>query len=319
MLALNIFSIFSLFALPVPRRGWFGLRDNSHGAGGRRPGSSNAPQDHLGSIRLLTDEAGGVTERTTWGPWGARLEGGRESRFGYTGHQTERESGLRYSVHRYLDPRNGRWTRRDPAGDVDGGNLFRYVRNRPIVAADSTGLRLQIVGGGQAIENLRSAVQKVIGAELLVSEKDGGGIIVKLGNVEQRYTQGLFDARRWIQEIISSPKKLTLRYGSGPYEVDNCTLKGGGFFSGSEVVLHPTSWASYTVKDTAVDRRLAGGLDRVSHTLETVIIHEMFGHALRWIRNLDYGDFSNPMHDVIVPATTHLNYNVGRPQEATPN
>jgi len=140
MLALNIFSIFSLFALPVPRRGWFGLRDNSHGAGGRRPGSSNAPQDHLGSIRLLTDEAGGVTERTTWGPWGARLEGGRESRFGYTGHQTERESGLRYSVHRYLDPRNGRWTRRDPAGDVDGANLYRYVMNRPVIARDRTGL-----------------------------------------------------------------------------------------------------------------------------------------------------------------------------------
>ena len=147
MLALNIFSIFSLFALPAARRGWFGLRDNSPGAGGRRAGSSNAPQDHLGSIRVLTDEDGGVTERTTWGPWGARLEGGERSRVGYTGHQTERESGLRYSVHRYLDPRNGRWTRRDPAGGIDGSNLYRYVANQPVRAIDPTGLLLFIHGG----------------------------------------------------------------------------------------------------------------------------------------------------------------------------
>ena len=142
MLALNIFSLFSLFALPAARRGWFGLRDNSPGAGGRRAGSSNAPQDHLGSIRVLTDEDGGVTERTTWGPWGERFEGGELSRVGYTGHQTERESGLRYSVHRYLDPRNGRWTRRDPLGDVDGQNRYRYATNRPILASDSSGLRV---------------------------------------------------------------------------------------------------------------------------------------------------------------------------------
>jgi len=89
---------------------------------------------------VLTDEDGGVTERTTWGPWGERIEGGERSRFGYTGHQTERESGLRYSVHRYLDSRNGRWTRRDPLGGVDGANLYRYVRNRSISHVDPMGL-----------------------------------------------------------------------------------------------------------------------------------------------------------------------------------
>jgi len=95
--------------------------------------------DHLGSIRVLTDEDGGVTERTSWGPWGERLEGGELSRVGYTGYQTERESGLRYSVHRYLDPRNGRWTRRDPLGDVDGQNRYWYVRNLPTGLTDPDG------------------------------------------------------------------------------------------------------------------------------------------------------------------------------------
>jgi len=139
MLALNLFS---LFALPTGWRGRFRLREGPSGGVRRSARSSNAPQDHLGSIRLLTDEKGSVTERTTWGAWGERLEGGRKSRFGYTRHQTERESGLRYSVHRYLDPRNGRWTRRDPLGDVDGSNFYRCVANRPTSAFDPLGLAL---------------------------------------------------------------------------------------------------------------------------------------------------------------------------------
>jgi len=109
--------------------------------------SLNAPQDHLGSVRVLTDEDGGVTERTSWGPWGERLEGGERSRFGYTGHQREESSGLHYSVHRFLDPRNGRWTRRDPLGDVDGHNRYRYSGNRPIVAVDITGLLYRLRAG----------------------------------------------------------------------------------------------------------------------------------------------------------------------------
>ena len=106
-----------------------------------RGGAGHALADHLGSIRLLTDENGGVTERTTWGPWGTRLEGGKRSRVGYTGHSLDRESGLHYSVHRYLDSRNGRWLRRDPAGGVDGANLYRYVRNRAVSTFDPTGFK----------------------------------------------------------------------------------------------------------------------------------------------------------------------------------
>ena len=41
--------------------------------------------DHLGSIRVLTDEDGGVTERTSWGPWGERFEGGSGVGWGIRG------------------------------------------------------------------------------------------------------------------------------------------------------------------------------------------------------------------------------------------
>jgi len=89
---------------------------------------------------VLTDEDGGVTERTTWGPWGTRLEGGVQSRMGFTGHQRDTESGLHHAQFRYLDSRNGRWTRRDPAGWVDGQNVYRYVTNNPGTFNDVMGL-----------------------------------------------------------------------------------------------------------------------------------------------------------------------------------
>ena len=58
---------------------------------------------------------------------------------GYTGHAMDSKSGLHYSVHRYLDSRNGRLTRRDPAGMIDSVNRTSYVGNSPIQWQDPHG------------------------------------------------------------------------------------------------------------------------------------------------------------------------------------
>ena len=91
---------------------------------------------------------------------------------GYTGHQTERESGLRYSVHRYLDPRNGRWLRRDPAGGVDGANLYRYVNNRPLSGVDSMGLRLELVGTRDLVDEMIVRMERLSGIDLTSVQVD---------------------------------------------------------------------------------------------------------------------------------------------------
>ena len=41
--------------------------------------------------------------------------------------------------HRVYDAANGRWTRRDPLGYVDGTNLLAYVKSSPIQSVDSSG------------------------------------------------------------------------------------------------------------------------------------------------------------------------------------
>jgi RHS repeat-associated protein len=72
-------------------------------------------------------------------------------RFGYAGYvrdgsangdrvYTDAAAGLYHVRHRVYDPELGRWTRRDPLGYVDGGSLYDYVGDNPVVGRDPTGL-----------------------------------------------------------------------------------------------------------------------------------------------------------------------------------
>jgi insecticidal toxin complex protein TccC len=49
-------------------------------------------------------------------------------------------TGLYYYGYRYYQPWAGRWLSADPAGTVDGLNLFRMVRNNPVSMKDNDGL-----------------------------------------------------------------------------------------------------------------------------------------------------------------------------------
>lgn len=60
-------------------------------------------------------------------------------RYRYSGKERDEESGLYYHGARYYAPWLARWTATDPAGLVDGGNLYRYCRNNPIMLHDPQG------------------------------------------------------------------------------------------------------------------------------------------------------------------------------------
>ena len=44
------------------------------------------------------------------------------------------------SGYRFLDPEFGRWTSRDPIGEIGGPNIYGYVYNHPISLSDALGL-----------------------------------------------------------------------------------------------------------------------------------------------------------------------------------
>jgi RHS repeat-associated protein len=57
----------------------------------------------------------------------------------YSGQERD-ATGLYYYGFRYYAPWLGRWLNPDPAGTVDGLNLFRMVRNKPVTLLDNDGL-----------------------------------------------------------------------------------------------------------------------------------------------------------------------------------
>ncbi|MBN3863879.1 RHS repeat-associated core domain-containing protein [Pseudomonas frederiksbergensis] len=82
----------------------------------------------------------------------------------YSGKEMD-VSGLYYYGARYYAPWLGRWISADPAGDVDGLNLYAFVGNNPLRYVDSSGFskteaeRRQEIGA--FVENLSSATKAV--------------------------------------------------------------------------------------------------------------------------------------------------------------
>lgn len=106
--------------------------------------------DISGNVVLLLNLQGEEIERyryTVFGesqilsPQGDRLDHSRvENPWQYASKRLDCETGLVAFGLRYYDPHCGRWITPDPAGDVDGSNLYAYVHNSPLLNWDQFGL-----------------------------------------------------------------------------------------------------------------------------------------------------------------------------------
>jgi len=99
-------------------------------------------RDHLGSIRELTDGQQTVRARYEYDPYGrmTKVQGDRDSVFGFTGDFWHAQSGLNLTLFRAYDSNLGRWISRDPAGNLDSNNLYQYSYNAPVDWVDYLGL-----------------------------------------------------------------------------------------------------------------------------------------------------------------------------------
>ena len=86
--------------------------------------------DPYGRVRIY-DEA--WTSELSW-------SGSKKNEILYCGYRFDPESGLYHVRNRMYHPTLGRWLQRDPAGYVDGLNLYEYVRSWPCTLTDATGL-----------------------------------------------------------------------------------------------------------------------------------------------------------------------------------
>lgn len=110
--------------------------------------------DILGSVLALADAAGNVVERYSYDPYGRTAIERHETSgawtptpassfgnpFAWTGQRYDAPVRLYHFLFRSYSPTLGRWLQRDPAGYVDGVNLYEGVRSSPIRLADPLGL-----------------------------------------------------------------------------------------------------------------------------------------------------------------------------------
>jgi len=101
--------------------------------------------DALGSIVATTDGSGALKSETIYDAWGnvQQATGQSANKFGYAGHQMDKESGLIYFQARYYDPSIGRFITQDPfEGDWQTPlslHHYLYAYGNPTVYVDLNG------------------------------------------------------------------------------------------------------------------------------------------------------------------------------------
>ena len=114
-------------------------------AGDVHPNDASPPiryelADHLGSAAVSLDASGAWINREEYFPYGETSFGSfARKRYRFIGRERDEESSLGYHGARYYAAHLGRWTACDPAGPVDGLNLYAYARGQPLDLSDRNG------------------------------------------------------------------------------------------------------------------------------------------------------------------------------------
>ncbi|MFI7601911.1 RHS repeat-associated core domain-containing protein [Actinoplanes sp. NPDC049681] len=95
--------------------------------------------DPNGAPTDLVDADGTVSWRSAAGLWGQEHAPAAGTSLRFPGQHADPESGLHYNLHRYYDPRTGRYVSPDPLGLGAGPSPVRYVDN-PLLEIDPLGL-----------------------------------------------------------------------------------------------------------------------------------------------------------------------------------
>ena len=203
--------------------------------------------NHLGSASLELDGTGQIISYEEYTPYGCTSYQAVDQsikaaakRYRYTGKERDEETGFTYHGARYYAGWMGRWTSCDPAGTVDGPNVFSYTRNNPI--------RLTDPAGTQGVD---------------AQSKDEKRITLQIDwtkGTEYKITGGKPQDKKFVGVVGHSmpegadPEK--------PKQADESRLQMTK--AGDEYVITPSTGSNGTAKDKPPDRKYAGV---IGHTL----------------------------------------------------
>ena len=118
--------------------------------------------NHVGTTALELDDEGKILSYEEYYPYGgtafAAGDKGREvsrKEYRYSGKEQDDATGLYYYGARYYAPWLGRWMNPDPAGTVDGLNLYEFVKGNPVRFEDHRGLSFEFrkIRGKKSLHN----------------------------------------------------------------------------------------------------------------------------------------------------------------------
>lgn len=155
----------------------------------------------VSSALTEVDEIGRIASYEEYAPYGATVYAAaasltemRRKEYRYNGRQRDKATGLTYYGARYAAPWLGRWMNPDPAGPVDGLNLFAFVSDNPSTDIDLNGMC-------KKKKTSKAMVSDSDGDSMEVSRPDDGS--GKVGKVsEMSFT--LKDAEKNYFELSSS-------------------------------------------------------------------------------------------------------------------
>ncbi|HFD6782143.1 TPA: RHS repeat-associated core domain-containing protein, partial [Pseudomonas aeruginosa] len=209
----------------------------------------------------------------------------------YSGKERD-ATGLYYYGYRYYQPWVGRWLSADPAGTVDGLNLFRMVANNPITFFDNNGL---IKTGQEArelvakeyVHPLHMSVFETISVDenIAMSVREAGiYTIAALG-------EGAAAKGHNILEKTIKPSSLKGAYGDEAPAVLEQAKRSG-------LVGRVGQWVKSKVQGVHVHSRPSGGDRPFRVSLQTPKNNELFNQLVsRGIITPYTGDYD--MHDII--------------------
>jgi len=163
--------------------------------------------DHLGSVRGIRAQDKSSLASYEYMPYGeAYNQTGLALNRGFTGHTWDKDDGLYYAPYRYYNPVASRWLTRDPLGMKEGPNLYSYVKDQPVFAADPLGLQPAVV----CIEEITQIVLVCI-----------GGICTYV--MSQQCIKAIVNGQCvWIPTGAKCGEDPCLRGGSNPNDKDEC-------------------------------------------------------------------------------------------------
>jgi RHS repeat-associated protein len=156
--------------------------------------------DQIGSTTLVVDATGAWMNREEYFPFGETSFGGfARKRYRFMGRERDEETGNCHHGARYYAPALCRWMSPDPAGPVDGPNLYAFVAGNPVRLADPTGTSgLELVTAAETTELV--AQQAVVTTTVTTQAATSAGVdtIITLEQIAAQEAAGA-------QVIIGGP------------------------------------------------------------------------------------------------------------------